>query len=151
MTLKSKKGFTLIELLIVVAVIGIIAAIAVPSLLNAIDRGKQKRTMADMRSMGTAIAAYSIDAGFFPRTDTVAEMQAQITPLYIRTIPVTDGWEQGWEITSYPTQYTLASCGKGETGACTSVRESNPATTQFIHDIIMNDGVFTQWPKGKQS
>ena len=46
---RKDKGFTLIELLIVVAIIGIIAAIAIPNLLNAIDRGKQKRTMADLR------------------------------------------------------------------------------------------------------
>src|SRR5258706_3949914 len=52
---RDSKGFTLIELLIVVAIIGIIAAIAIPNLLNAIDRGKQKRTMADMRSVGTAV------------------------------------------------------------------------------------------------
>ena len=63
---RNQKGFTLIELLIVVAIIGIIAAIAIPNLLNAIDRGKQKRTMADLRSMGTAIEEYSIDNNFYP-------------------------------------------------------------------------------------
>ena len=55
------EGFTLIELLIVVAIIGIIAAIAIPNLLNAIDRGKQKRTMADLRSIGTAVESYAIE------------------------------------------------------------------------------------------
>src|SRR5262244_2052256 len=55
---KREPGFTLIELLIVVAIIGIIAAIAIPNLLNAIDRSKQKRTMADMRSVGTACEEY---------------------------------------------------------------------------------------------
>ena len=52
MTKRNNKGFTLIELLIVVAIIGIIVAIAIPNLLNAIQRAKQKRTMGDMRTAG---------------------------------------------------------------------------------------------------
>ena len=64
---RKQSGFTLIELLIVVAIIGIIAAIAIPNLLNAIDRGKQKRTMADIRSVGTAVESYAVDVNFYPR------------------------------------------------------------------------------------
>src|SRR5450759_1932818 len=63
---RNRKGFTLIELLIVVAIIGIIVAIAIPNLLHAIKRAKQKRTMADIRSIGTATEAYAIDNNRYP-------------------------------------------------------------------------------------
>ena len=63
---KRESGFTLIELLIVIAIIGILAAIAIPNLLNAVQRGKQKRTMSDMRALATAIEAYAVDNNQFP-------------------------------------------------------------------------------------
>jgi len=57
----KRKGFTLIELLIVVAIIAILAAIAVPNFLEAQTRAKVSRVMADMRSIATAIEAYTVD------------------------------------------------------------------------------------------
>ena len=59
-------GFTLIELLIVVAIIAILAAIAVPNFLEAQTRAKVSRVKADMRSMATALEAYVIDYNSFP-------------------------------------------------------------------------------------
>ena len=61
-----KKAFTLIELLIVVAIIAILAAIAVPNFLEAQTRSKVSRAKTDMRSLATAIESYMVDNNTYP-------------------------------------------------------------------------------------
>lgn len=63
---RSEAGFTLIELLIVVAIIAILAAIAVPNFLEAQTRAKVSRVMSDLRSLDTAISSYYVDSNSFP-------------------------------------------------------------------------------------
>jgi prepilin-type N-terminal cleavage/methylation domain-containing protein len=64
-------GFTLIELLIVVAIIAILAAIAVPNFLEAQVRAKVSRFKADLRSCATAVESYMVDNNKYPKPDKV--------------------------------------------------------------------------------
>ena len=143
---RTSKGFTLIELLIVVAIIGIIAAIAIPNLLNAIDRGKQKRSMADLRSIGTAVESYAVDNNVYPVAATAAVLQGFVQPIYIKSMPLADGWSTTFVVDSTSTQYTLSSNGKD--GTPTSCAAG--VTTLFNEDICFANGQFIRYPQGTQ-
>jgi type II secretion system protein G len=76
------EGFTLIELLIVVAIIAILAAIAVPNFLEAQTRSKVSRVKADMRTYATALEAYAVDWNKYPPNTRVGTaMYARYAPL----------------------------------------------------------------------
>ncbi len=143
----KQRGFTLIELLIVVAIIGIIAAIAIPNLLNAINRGKQKRTMADMRSIATAIELYSIDNAFYPAASSSPMLAASIEPSYMTVLPPKDGWGRAYAIDSTAVQYTVWSGGI-DGGPINYF--GGPASS-FTDSIVFSNGVFMQWPEGSQT
>ena len=153
--MRKQKGFTLIELLIVVAIIGIIAAIAIPNLLNAINRGRQKRSMADMRAIATALEAYSVDFNFYPKTDITTDLTTQLdkylTPTFIKRLPVNDGWNQAFYMMNAAagTSYTIYSKAKG--GAGTIANTPTGATTDFANAIIFSNGQFASWPEGMQT
>ena len=141
---KRREGFTLIELLIVVAIIGIIAAIAVPQLLNAIQRAKQKRTMADMRSIGESLEIYQIDFNRYP--DAIAHLN----PDYMFNPPANDAWGTQYQYdldTSTNQLYSVTSFGRD--GGPTA-HSGDPITHTFDDDIIFSMGQFTQWPEGVQ-
>lgn len=97
-----KRAFTLIELLIVVAIIAILAAIAVPNFLEAQTRAKVSRCRTDMRTIGVALESYSVDNNKYPtdsgsgqvvadstaRTNGYTRIGVITTPVaYLTTIP----------------------------------------------------------------
>jgi type II secretion system protein G len=88
----QKSGFTLIELLIVVAIIAILAAIAVPNFLEAQTRSKVSRTLADMRTVRTALESYAVDYNKYPETDNgvVANLVGTVTGTAPNQIAVID-------------------------------------------------------------
>lgn len=148
--MRSQGGFTLIELLIVVAIIGVIAAVAIPNLLNALDKGKQKRSMMDLRSIAEATEAYHVDKGQYPTGIALwSDMLVHISPFFIKDPPDADGWSRTWTVaTDAPgTSYTLVSLGKdGIQGAWTG-----GITGAFDCDIVYSNGQFFQWPQGTQT
>lgn len=149
MARRTSGGFTLIELLIVVAIIGIVAAIAIPSMLNAIDRGKQKRTMADIRALGTAVESYAVDVSLYPTSTDIVSLVDAVRMNYNDRLPTKDAWN--FEMIYVPdagTGYTIGSGGKN--GGTLNVVGTGGPTTDFDDAIIFSDGRFVQWPDGQQ-
>ena len=157
---ERQSGFTLIELLIVIAIIGILAAIAIPNLLNAVQRGKQKRTMSDMRALATAVEAYAVDNNAYPTATcnagvfTAAGTQlntasfTNLTPTYISQVPVSDGWNNFmfYAMNTTTDQYMIRSLGRDKASSALACG----TTTNFNDDIVYADGSFIQWPEGTQ-
>lgn len=159
---RRAAGFTLVELLIIVAIIGILVAIAAVNYRNAIERARQRRAMGDLRSLSTAIEAYALDFGRYPPpgafvlpaglslpSENLETARPYLEPTYIRATPLTDGWHSwfAYGANATRTDYVLRSNGRG--GAPESAPAYGP-TTDFACDIILVNGQFVQWPEGVQ-
>ena len=149
----NQKGFTLVELMIVVAIIGILVAIAIPNLLDAIDRARQKATVGDLHSWGNGISAFHVDKNAFPTPgstlDDINPVLAQIVPYSVNKLPPQDHWNNNFLYESDEVgTYTVASAGKNGVKeypafGCTPV---NWYQNNYGCDIVLNDGVFIYAP-----
>lgn len=166
---RRQKGFTLIELLIVIAIIGIIAALLIPNFLDSLQKGKQKRTMGDIKNMGTAMFALMTDwlgaaaagqAGTqydfdTPETITYDDLVDILTPQYIQKLPEIDGWKGTYDfrlnnIANIADPQVMGIRSRGRLGtAGTNPYEVGPfIPTDYEQDMVWADGFWVRWPSG---
>lgn len=149
---RGHAGFTLIELLVVVAIIGILASIAVANYLNALARARQKRTMADIRTIATAWEQRNAEkgsytpAGFsFPGTAVPFDtLTTALTPNYIASLPRVDGWGRALEFAAEERVYAIRSAGRD--GVYEGTDYESVATDSPDCDIVYSNGRFVTWP-----
>ena len=137
------------------AVGGVVAAIAVPNMLTAVQKGKQKATMGDMKSISMAIESYIAEHGEAPQGTTLTELQAKLQPTYIKTLPLKDAWGNDFLYRhgtgDKKSEYAVGSGGKD--GIFNGWEQQGSyivaGTSHFDNDIILSGGQFTYSPEIK--
>jgi type IV pilus assembly protein PilA len=126
MPMNSRRGFTLIELLIVVVIIGILAAIAIPKFANTKSKAYVTAMKSDLRNLVTAEEAFFSDSSHY--TTVLGNLKFNVSSgVNAPTIATGSGW---WTATNTHTQLTGATCGIGAnttSPTVTTAGEGEPA------------------------
>jgi general secretion pathway protein G len=96
--MKRQSAFTLIEILVVVAILGILAAIVVPRVMDRPDEAKRVAAKADVAAIVQALKLYRLDNGFYPATDQGLAALVQKPA----SSPVPGNWKQGGYLERLP-------------------------------------------------
>lgn len=126
-------------------VLGVFSAIAIPNFLNAVDRGKQKRTLADIRTIAIAVESFAVDHDAYPDATDLAELRKILDPHYVHPFPMSDGWGHAFVFETFEEGgYRIRSYGKD------GLPDEAPGgpMKSYADDIIFEDGQFVQWPDG---
>ncbi len=137
---KKEQGFSLVELIVVVAVLGILLAIVVPVLIDAIDRSRQRRSMADMNAIAKANGMALVDNSRY----VVA--LANLAPSYMNLMPAADAWGNPWVYTPAVNLRSYELLSTGRDGAVGPAPPNPWFNEPFEVDLVMDTGQFTQSP-----
>ncbi len=169
---RRQGGFSIIELVLVVLIIGLIASIMIPNLIDALHKAKQRRTMAELRLIGTAWMSWLTDnagassagaqqvyevTGFNALTyeQIYGYLHPSDTFFYMQAVPEKDAW--GSSLTFYLNSNPLSD---QQLLLCAAARDNIYETcdgstdipigpflaTNFDSDIVWADGFLVRWP-----
>lgn len=139
------KGFTLVELMIVIAIIGILAAVAIPAMLTSLDKSKQRASMADMRMIGQGVQLYELDNSNFVAAGTpTTSLVILIEPFTMTVLRHEDHWSHAYQYnTDGTTWYSIESYGRDGVDGL----NITPTTAfQFELDLLYATGQFLNAP-----
>ena len=128
--IREKRGFTLIELLIVIIILAVLAAIAVPTYLTMRDRAREAGTEAEMANIATALELYRADNESYPKADGWRE--ALKDGDYMNNVPNNDMWGRIYKYEIIDNGgYVLTSQGINEGNDTDDIIFSNGQQTGF--------------------
>jgi type II secretion system protein G len=143
------------DIVLLLATLGVLQAVAIPSIVASLQRSRQIQTMRDIRAIALAVESYAVDSHVYPAGgyDEIAKskaetISAQVTPTYIKAVPEKDGWGTTfyYGTTSNSQQYQIRSLGAdGESNTALSGAVSDANT-----DIVFENGSFVVYPEGPQ-